>query len=85
MHYQHRALKLLSIPLPDDLKQITRVQQLATPPNLDSHVFCVATRDCDPFRIEGSTEMVDLKRGQVALLPYAPLRPLIEQGDVLLA
>ena len=39
--------------LPDDLKQITRVQQLATPPNLDSHVFCVATRDCDPFRIEG--------------------------------
>jgi len=71
--------------LPDDLKQITRVQQLATPPNLDSHVFCVATRDCDPFRIEGSTEMVDLKRGQVALLPYAPLRPLIEQGDVLLA
>ena len=29
--------------LPDNLKQITSVSHLASPPNIDAHVFCVAT------------------------------------------
>ena len=71
--------------LPEALKQITSVTQLAAPPNIDSHVFCVATRDCPPFAIDGTTETVELLRGQVALLPYAPLRPFIDEGSVVLA
>lgn len=72
--------------VPETLKQISNVSQLATPPNLETHVFCVATRDCPPFPVsDGSTDIIELLRGQVALLPYAPLRPLLEDGSVLLA
>ena len=39
--------------LPEALKQITSVAQLAAPPNLDAHVFCVATRDCEPCSESG--------------------------------
>lgn len=39
--------------LPEALKQIVSIAQLTAPPNLDSHVFCVATRDCAPFPIDG--------------------------------
>jgi hypothetical protein len=70
--------------LPEALKQIVSVTGLTTPPNLDAHVFCVATRDCPPFTVDGTTEMIELMRGQVALLPYAPLRPLLDEGAVLL-
>ena len=68
--------------LPDSLKQITTIAPLTAPPNVDAHVFCRAERDCPPFAID--TEAIELQRGQVALLPYAPLRPLIEDGAVVL-
>jgi GINS complex subunit 4 len=71
--------------LPDTLKQLANVSQLATPPNFEAHVFCVATRDCPPFAINGTAGTIELLRGQVTLLPYAPLRPLIEDGFVGLA
>ena len=71
--------------LPEALKQITSISTIAAPPNLESHVFCVATRDCPAFAIDGTAEMIELLRGQVALLPYAPLRPLIDEGSVVLA
>lgn len=71
--------------LPEALKQISQVQALANPPSLDAHVFCVATRDCPPITIDGATDVVELLRGQIALMPYAPLRPLIGDGSVLLA
>jgi GINS complex subunit 4 len=71
--------------LPEALKQITTVTQLTVPPSLDVHVFCVATRDCPPFAINGTSATIELLRGQVALLPYAPLRQFIGEGAVLLA
>ena len=71
--------------LPEALKQISQISNLAAPPNLDAHVFCVATRDCPPINVDGSTDVVELLQGEVALLAYAPLRPLLEEGAVLLA
>ena len=71
--------------LPESLKQIASISQIAAPPNLGSHVFCVATRYCPAFAIDGTAESMELLRGQVALLPYAPLRPFIEEGTVILA
>lgn len=71
--------------LPEALKQISQIANLATPPNLDSHVFCVATRDCPPISVDGSSDVVELLQGEVALLSYAPLRPLLAEGSVLLA
>ena len=67
------------------IKTIASISQLANPPNVDAHVFCVATRDCAPFALDGTTDVIELLRGQVALLPYAPLRPLLAEGAVLLA
>ena len=43
-------------------------------------MFCKATRDVEPFNIDGTTDMVDLEKDTVALLPYAPLA-LIEGGS----
>ena len=71
--------------LPDPLKQISQISNLVTPPNLDAHVFCVATRDCPPIAVEGTTDVIELNQGEIALLSYAPLRPLIDDGSVLLA
>lgn len=71
--------------LPDALKQISQISNLVNPPNLDAHVFCVATRDCPPINVDGSTDVIELLQGEVALLSYAPLRPLLEEGAVLLA
>ena len=71
--------------LPETLKQITNISQLANPPNLDAHVFCQATRDCPPLTLDGTTDVVELNRGEIALLPYAPLRRLLDEGAVVLA
>ena len=71
--------------LPDGLKDITKISNLVNPPNLDSYVFCVATRDCPPINVEGSTDVIEISQGEVALLSYAPLRPLLAEGAVLLA
>ena len=68
--------------LPETLKTITSIKQLVSPPEVGVHVFCKATRDVEPFNIDGTTDMVDLEKDTVALLPYAPLRPFIEKGWV---
>ena len=70
--------------LPETVKDLTRIELLATPPNMEAHVFCIAMRDISPFALDGTTEFVELRRGEVALLPYAPLVPLMERGDVML-
>lgn len=72
--------------LPETIKDITRMELLATPPKLEAHVFCIAMDDCPPITIDtgGAVDAVELVRGDVALLPYGPLRPLLEAGKVLL-
>ncbi len=71
--------------LPESLKHITQVGHLASAPDLEAHVFCKAVADCAPFTLSGTTEVVELNRGDIALLPYAPLRPLLDSGEVVLA
>lgn len=67
--------------LPEALKTITSIKQLVTPPDVNAvHVFCKALRDVEAFALPGSTDMVDLQRDTVTLLPYAPLRPFLEKG-----
>ena len=70
--------------IPDAVKDLRKMELVARPPNYDAHVFCVAMRDCPTFTLDGTTDTVTLERGEVALLPYAPLRPLLAAGDVLL-
>lgn len=71
--------------LPESLKHIMQANQLTCAPELDSHVFCKAVVDCAPFTLYGTTEVVNLHRGEIALLPYAPLRKLLASGEVVLA
>ena len=69
--------------LPDKVKDIASAAELlAKPPNIETHVFCVATRACDPIVLGNGTVVDQLARGEVAMLPYAPLRPLLANGDV---
>jgi hypothetical protein len=70
--------------IPASVKDVTKNEQLMRPPDYNRHVFCIAMRDCPTFTLENTTDAVTLMRGEVALLPYSPLRPLIEAGDVLL-
>ena len=65
------------------VKEISSAAELlGKPPNLDAHVFCVALQDCPPLTLSGSGESVVLANGEVALLPYRPLRRLIESQHV---
>ena len=44
-------------------------------------------RDCEPFTMTdrtGGEEDVELKRGELVLLPYKPLAPLVADGSVCL-
>ena len=69
--------------LPPIVKDIASAAELlAKPPNIQTHVFCVATRACDPIVLSSGRVVDQLARGEVAMLPYAPLRPLLANGDV---
>ncbi|KOO25027.1 DNA replication complex gins protein sld5 [Chrysochromulina tobinii] len=69
--------------LPPRVKDIASAAELlAKPPNIQTHVFCVATRACDPIVLSSGRVVDQLARGEVAMLPYAPLRPLLANGDV---
>ena len=69
--------------LPEQLKHITAVKAVAAGPKLDAHVFCRVLRDCPPFTLpEG--DQVELFAGEVALLRYEALKPLVDDGSVVL-
>jgi len=70
--------------IPETVKDLLRIELLATRPNLDEHVFCVPTRDVEGAIRVGGTTAVELIKDQVTMLPYAPLRHLVTSGDVLL-
>ena len=72
--------------LPESVKDLSKMEMLASPPNLEAYVFCVAMRDCPPLSIDsnGSIQTLEMLRGEVCLLPYVLLRPLLEEGAVLL-
>lgn len=68
--------------LPVDIKKISTVQSLLVKPDTSAHVFCKALRACDPFTLPGGNQVVELKEGDVFLLPYEPIRHLLLEGSV---
>ena len=69
--------------LPDRIRSIQTTQSLIVKPDLNANVFCRAERDCEPFSLPLSGEGdVELKQGDVVLLPYGPIRELVQNGSV---
>lgn len=71
--------------LPERIRSIQTTQSLVLKPDLNANVFCRAERDCAPFSLPLSDEGdVELKQGDVVLLPYGPIRGLVLDGSVCL-
>ncbi|KAL1530747.1 hypothetical protein AB1Y20_001646 [Prymnesium parvum] len=71
--------------LPAKLKDLSKMATLAVQPKTSSHVFARVMRDCEPFTLsDRAEEQVELKRGELVLLPYQPLANLISDGSVCL-
>jgi len=70
--------------LPEQVKELKLVPTLAVKPKYESHVFVRVRHDCDPFTISypSGEEQVELHRGELVLLPYKPVAPLVLNGSV---
>uniref|UniRef100_A0A7S4F9L8 DNA replication complex GINS protein SLD5 n=1 Tax=Chrysotila carterae TaxID=13221 RepID=A0A7S4F9L8_CHRCT len=73
-----------SAELPKQIKEVdmTNNNPLMTAPKLESHVFCKALVDCQPFTLGDTAEVVQILKDDIHLLPYAPVRQLVDEGSI---
>ena len=56
--------------LDERLRDINLTGPLVVQPELDSHVYCKALVDCEPFRIEETDETIEMLQNEIRLLPF---------------
>jgi hypothetical protein len=66
------------------LRDINLTGPLVVQPELDSHVYCKALVDCEPFRIEETDETIEMLQNEIRLLPFRLVERFVHEDKVML-
>lgn len=70
--------------LDERLRDINLTGPLVVQPELDSHVYCKALVDCEPFRIEETDETIEMLQNEIRLLPFRLVERFVHEDKVML-
>ena len=70
--------------LDERLRDIKLTGPLVVQPELDSHVYCKALVDCEPFRIEETDETIEMLQNEIRLLPFRLVERFVHEDKVML-